>query len=62
MTWMLVIRSWNQASSSFAVQIAPVTHDPFPSGPWTGFYNYSPKKKHRMNLDLTLTAATGISI
>lgn len=25
----------------------------FPSGPWTGFYNYSPKDKHRMDLHLT---------
>ena len=25
----------------------------FPSGPWTGFYNYSPKDKHRMDLGLT---------
>jgi hypothetical protein len=25
----------------------------FPSGPWTGFYSYSPKNKHRMELDLT---------
>src|SRR6185503_5598371 len=31
----------------------PVNHDAFPSGPWTGFYNYSPKDKHRMDLDLT---------
>jgi hypothetical protein len=30
-----------------------VTHDLFPSGPWTGFYNYSPKDKHPMDLDLT---------
>ena len=28
----------------------------FPSGPWTGFYNYSPKDKHRMDLDLTFAA------
>ena len=28
----------------------------FPSGPWTGFYNYSPKEKHRMDLDLTFAA------
>jgi len=34
----------------------PVTHDLFPSGPWTGFYNYSPKDKHRMDLDLTFAA------
>lgn len=25
----------------------------FPSGPWVGFYNYSPGDKHRMELDLT---------
>ena len=25
----------------------------FPSGPWTGFYNYSPKDKHSMELELT---------
>lgn len=25
----------------------------FPSGPWVGFYNYSPADKHRMELDLT---------
>ena len=29
----------------------------FPSGPWTGFYNYQPKDKHRM--DLFLTFASG---
>ncbi len=28
----------------------------FPSGPWTGFYNYSPRDKHRMDLDLTFAA------
>jgi len=28
----------------------------FPSGQWTGFYNYSPKDKHRMDLDLTFNA------
>jgi hypothetical protein len=33
-----------------------VTHDLFPSGPWTGFYNYSPKDKHRMDLDLTFAS------
>ena len=26
--------------------------DLFPSGPWVGFYNYSPKEKHRMDLNL----------
>src|SRR6185503_4918560 len=34
----------------------PVTHDLFPSGPWTGFYNYSPKDKHRMDLDLAFAS------
>ncbi|MDH7503260.1 MAG: hypothetical protein QHJ82_11205 [Verrucomicrobiota bacterium] len=24
----------------------------YPSGPWTGFYNYSPSDKHRMDLNL----------
>jgi hypothetical protein len=40
----------------------PVTHDMFPSGPWTGFYNYSPKDKHRMDLDLTFVSGrmTGV--
>jgi hypothetical protein len=28
----------------------------FPSGPWTGFYNYRPQDKHRMDLDLTFAA------
>ena len=27
----------------------------FPSGPWTGFYNYEPGDKHRMDLHLTFT-------
>ena len=30
-----------------------MSDDLFPSGPWTGFYNYSPKDKHRMDLGLT---------
>ena len=30
-----------------------VSDELFPSGPWTGFYNYSPRDKHRMDLDLT---------
>jgi len=30
-----------------------VSDELFPSGPWTGFYNYSPQDKHRMDLDLT---------
>ena len=25
----------------------------FPSGPWVGFYNYTPADKHHMELDLT---------
>lgn len=25
----------------------------YPSGPWTGFYNYQPGDRHRMDLDLT---------
>lgn len=25
----------------------------FPSGPWTGFYNYHPGERHRMDLHLT---------
>ena len=33
-----------------------MTHDLFPSGPWTGFYNYSPRDKHRMSLQLTFIA------
>ena len=27
----------------------------FPSGPWTGFYNYRPGERHRMDLHLTFT-------
>jgi hypothetical protein len=34
----------------------PVSHELFPSGPWTGFYNYSPQDKHRMDLELTFAA------
>ncbi len=30
----------------------------FPSGPWTGFYNYRPGDRHRM--DLALTFAEGV--
>ena len=30
----------------------------FPSGPWTGFYNYRPGDRHRM--DLQLTFANGV--
>jgi hypothetical protein len=28
----------------------------FPSGPWTGFYNYRPGERHRMDLQLTFRA------
>ena len=27
----------------------------YPSGPWTGFYNYHPGDRHRMDLQLTFT-------
>ena len=30
----------------------------FPSGPWTGFYNYHPGERHRM--DLALAFANGV--
>jgi len=30
-----------------------MTSERFPSGPWTGFYTYIPKHKHRMDLELT---------
>jgi len=30
-----------------------VSDDLFPSGPWTGFYNYQPGDRHRMDLHLT---------
>lgn len=31
-----------------------MSQDPFPSGPWTGFYNYSAGgSRHRMDLSLT---------
>src|SRR4030095_6307459 len=36
----------------------PVSASEFPSGPWTGFYNYQPANKHRM--DLHLEFANGI--
>jgi hypothetical protein len=29
-----------------------VSDELFPSGPWTGFYNYAPGDKHRMDLQL----------
>ena len=45
---MLVLGVFSSQGTSYVV-----SHDLFPSGPWTGFYNYSPKDKHRMDLDLT---------
>jgi hypothetical protein len=30
-----------------------VNDELFPSGPWTGFYNYRPGDRHRMDLQLT---------
>ncbi len=30
----------------------PMSESLFPSGPWTGFYNYKPQDRHRMDLDL----------
>jgi hypothetical protein len=27
----------------------------YPSGPWVGYYNHSPREKHRMDLNLTFT-------
>jgi hypothetical protein len=30
-----------------------VSESLFPSGPWTGFYNYQPGDRHRMELGLT---------
>jgi hypothetical protein len=30
-----------------------MSDDLFPSGPWTGFYNYAPGDRHRMDLHLT---------
>ena len=35
-----------------------MTDSLFPSGPWTGFYNYRPGDRHRM--DLALTFANGV--
>jgi hypothetical protein len=29
-----------------------VSEELYPSGPWTGFYNYRPGDRHRMELDL----------
>jgi hypothetical protein len=31
----------------------PMSEPLFPSGPWTGFYNYRPGKRHRMDLHLS---------
>jgi hypothetical protein len=33
-----------------------VSTELFPSGPWTGFYNYQPGDRHRMDLDLTFAS------
>ena len=30
-----------------------MSEEQFPSGPWTGFYNYRPGERHRMDLHLT---------
>lgn len=30
-----------------------MTNEQFPSGPWVGFYTYSPGNRHRMDLHLT---------
>jgi hypothetical protein len=49
--WMLVLGVFPIRGTNY-----PVTHDLFRSGPWTGFYNYSPQVKHRMDLDLTFAA------
>ena len=35
-----------------------MSEDLFPSGPWTGFYNYRPGDRHRM--DLTLNFKNGV--
>ena len=32
-----------------------MSDDQFPSGPWTGFYNYVPGDKHRMDLHLSFS-------
>ncbi|MCW5554585.1 MAG: hypothetical protein KIS67_20795 [Verrucomicrobiae bacterium] len=29
-----------------------MNHELFPSGPWTGFYHYRPRDRHRMDLQL----------
>lgn len=33
-----------------------MSEDLFPSGPWTGFYNYGPGDRHRMDLHLSFAA------
>jgi hypothetical protein len=33
-------------------KVLTVSGNRFPSGPWTGFYNYQPRDKHRMDLHL----------
>ena len=33
-----------------------VSEELFPSGPWTGFYTYSPQDRHRMDLHLTFAS------
>ena len=35
-----------------------MSDDLFPSGPWTGFYNYQPGERHRMDLHLTFAAGS----
>ena len=32
-----------------------MSDEQFPSGPWTGFYNYGPGQRHRMDLHLNFT-------
>jgi len=51
--WCLEFGAW---CFNGAVQTCAVSDALFPSGPWTGFYNYSPKDKHRMDLGLTFAA------
>lgn len=33
-----------------------MSDDTFPSGPWTGFYNYQPGERHRMDLHLSFAS------
>jgi hypothetical protein len=35
-----------------------VSAELYPSGPWVGFYNYQPGKRHRMQLHLTFANGT----